>query len=145
MTESNNIYAYAREQIRETHAERITGNASGVALVVFTTPLNAAATNALQKSFAAIGFGADACTFADLNGLGPEDVFDVVEGIDPVVLVAADGHAATLCAQAVAQEFPLMKNARLFGREARAFEDLNSMLGCEDDRQAVWRLLKTLA
>ena len=65
--------------------------------------------------------------------------------LDPLVLVACDAKAAGLYSQAVRQEFPTMRRMRLFGREARAFTRLNTMLEQEADRQAVWHLLKTMA
>ena len=144
MVAKGNIYAYAREQVMAQHAKRIEGSSEGLALVVFSEPLSDAARNALDKSFAAIGYDSDACTFADIGGLSADDVFDVVEGIDPLVLVATDAGAAKLYSQAVRQDFPPMRTVRVFGREARAFPKLNDMLETERDKQSVWHLLKSL-
>ena len=145
MASDTNIYAYERNHTFEHYADRLEGNRDGLILVVFTEAPSDAARNALSKSFAAIGFGHDACTFALLEGLLPDEVFTLVEGVDPVALVACDAKAAGLYGQAVRQEFPVMQRTRVFGREARAFPRLNAMLETEADRQAVWHLLKTMA
>ena len=145
MAASANIYAYGRAHAFERYADRLEGNRDGIALAIYTEQLNDAAKNALEKSFAAIGFDAGACTFAHIDNLAPDEVFALVEGIDPLALVACDAKAAELYGQAVRQEFPPMRRMRLFGREARAFTRLNTMLEQEADRQAVWHLLKTMA
>ena len=145
MAANANIYGYGRAHAFERYADRLEGNRDGIALVIFTEKPNDAAKNALEKSFAAIGFDAGACTFAYIDDLAPAEVFALVEGIDPLALVACDAKAAELYGQAVRQEFPPMRRMRLFGREARAFTQLNAMLEQEADRQAVWHLLKTMA
>ena len=138
------MYGYTRSRTFETYASRLSGNKNGLALVVYTEKLTDAAKNALEKSFAAIGFDAGACTYAQLEGLAPDEVFALVEGIDPLVLVACDHDAADACSKAVRQAFPEMQRTRLFGREARAFTRLNAMLETEATRQALWHLLKTM-
>ena len=145
MATETNMYGYARARVFEELADRIAGNRSGIILAVFTEEPSDAAKNALEKSFAAIGFGAGAVTYAQLSGLNSDETFSLVEGIDPLALVACDESAATLCSQAVRQAFPLMQPVRLFGREARAFRRINAMFETEADRQALWHLLKTMA
>ena len=145
MDSPDNIYAYARNHVRSTYAERFSGGNSALALVIFTERLSETAKNALEKSFAAIGFEADERAYVDVSGLSAEEAFDVVEGADPVALVAADETAANLYAQAVRQAFPPMRRVRVFGREARAFPHINALMQEEADKQAVWHLLKSLA
>ena len=144
MAQEGNIYAQARNHVLQEHASRMRGSTSGLVLVVFTEPLTDVAENALEKSFEAIGFGTECTTYADLTGLSPEEAFALVEGVDPLALVATDETAAQLCAQAVRQPFPPSCKLRLFGREARAFANLNGMFGSEAGKQTVWHLLKSL-
>jgi hypothetical protein len=145
MQASGNIYAHARRGVVAKHEDRLEGNPDGLVLVVFTETLEDAARNALAKSFDAIGLSAQSCLYAQVEGLSKPEMFELVEGIDPLALVACDEKAALLCAQAARQPFPLMRKVRLFGREARAFTRLNGMFKLESDRQTVWRLLKSLA
>lgn len=140
----NDIYSASRRKTLERYAERVEGNASGLVLVAYTQPLDNRARNALEKSFAALGYGNAPCTYANVNGLDARAGFSLIEGLDPLCLVATDEAAAQLCAQAARQTFPYWRQTRLFGREARAFPQLNNSLATESDRQAVWRSLKTL-
>lgn len=145
MTSEENIYAYARSRVLREHADRIAGSPDGLVLAVCTAPPSPAAENALDKSFERLGFGAGACCTANLAGLSADEAFDLVEGIDPVALVVTDEATAALCAEAVGEPLPLERELRFFGRETRAFRDLNAMFGTERDRQLVWRLLKSMA
>ena len=144
MATKGDIYAFGREQAFARFAQRVTGPGDGLVVVVYTEPLDDAATNALQKSFSALGYGTRPCTFADVGGLDPQEAFSLVEGIDPLCLVASDAAAARLCARAVRADFPLMQPVRLFGRDARGFPSLNGQLETERDRQLVWHVLKSL-
>ena len=139
----HDIYSVGRRATLERFAQRLEGSPSGLVLAVFTEPLDARARDALQKSFAALGYGSAACTFADAAGLDAREAFSLIEGLDPLCLVATDEAAAALCAQAARATFPFWLQTRLFGREARAFPRLNALLETEQDRQAVWRSLKT--
>lgn len=144
MTTPKNIYAIGRGKALARFSDRISGNDAGLVLVVFCEPLGQPAHDALQKSFAALGYGSDACTFARISDLDPRETFALVEGIDPLCLVASDEEAATLCGLAARQAFPLMRATRLLGRDARAFNRLNDQLGTSRDRQVTWHLLKSL-
>lgn len=144
MATKGNIYAANREAVFDRFSQLISGNHAGLVLVVFTQPLLPECQDALRKSFAALDYGRDACTYANIKDLDPQEVFALVEGIDPLNLIAADTDAALLCSQAVRQDFPLMKPLRLFGRQARAFASINDLLGTEQDRQMLWHLIKSL-
>lgn len=145
MAAQGNIYSANREEAFARFGERLAGSEAGLVLIAFTQELAPEAREALDKSFAALGFGREACTYAKLEGLEPQDVFALVEGIDPLCLVAADAQAATLCSQAVRQDFPLKRALRLFGREARGFASINDMMAKPEDKQLLWHLLKSLA
>lgn len=144
MAANGDIYAQGREEAFARFGERLEGNRSGLVLVACTQPVSDAAREALRKSFAALDYSRDACTYARMEGLDANDAFALVEGIDPLCLIAADAQAAQICAQAARQDFPLMQPLRLFGRNARAFENINALLETEQSRQALWHLLKSL-
>ena len=145
MMNSNAGYSSARLRVMKAHADRIEGNAEGLVLVICAAALSADAKNALEKSFAALGYGPAACSYANVEGMEAADMFDIVEGIDPVALVAADSSAATLYGTAVAEEFPIGVATRVFGHTACAFQQLNDQLSTPGDKQLVWHLLKSFA
>lgn len=76
--------------------------------------------------------------------LSKEDVFLLLEGCDPICMVACDGESACALAQAYRIDMPPMPAARIFGRETRLFEDLDSQLKTPEGKQFVWAALKTL-
>lgn len=71
-------------------------------------------------------------------------LFEVVEGIDPIVLVAADSEAARALSQAYRTEIAPLARSRALGRTTVAFRSFEDMLGSPQDKQVAWALLKKL-
>ena len=76
--------------------------------------------------------------------LDGQALFLLLEGVDPLVVVAADAEAARALGAAYRQDVPLDGACRLFGRDAVAFKSFESMLGDVQSKQAAWALLKRL-
>ena len=76
--------------------------------------------------------------------LDPVAIFSLVEGLDPLVVVATDSQAAGLLGVAYKQDILLERAGQLFGRPFVAFADFASHLKNPDAKQRAWRLLKTL-
>lgn len=76
--------------------------------------------------------------------LGKDDLFLVVEGIDPLRVVAADAASAGALAATYRQDVPLDAHCRLFGRDAIAFRQFESLLDDNAHKQKAWALLKKL-
>lgn len=144
MASNTSIYGQARSYVWDKHAALLEGGQSALILVLFSEPLEAPARDALDKSFAALGHRPDEVAFAHIGQLEPLELFELVEGLDPLYLVAADAPAARAYADCCKQEFPLKVPARMFGRDACAFEALNRELSSDADKQRVWKLLKGL-
>jgi len=153
------MYARALEGTWEVFGGYLSGASEGLIAVVGTSFLGPQAQDALQSSFARLGFGQAAGTFFTLEGNGGPDwpesnaetprlsekeVFAAIEGLDPLFLVIADAAAAKACASAYRQEIPLDQRCRVLGREVRAFTDFTAMLSSQSGKQAAWGLLKTL-
>lgn len=129
------------------------GEYAALVLIVSTKRLSEPARNALESSFAKLGYGRSACTFLCLDGfiegsgsatLGGKGLFAAIEGLDPLFLVITDEGAGRLCAEAYKQPLVLDKRSRLFGRELRAFASFESMLQSPEGKQRAWSLLKSL-
>ena len=71
-------------------------------------------------------------------------LFVLLEGLDPLCLVAADGKTAALLGQAYRCSVPTGDACRLFGRTAVSFIDFESLLQTPQDKQIAWALLKKL-
>lgn len=76
--------------------------------------------------------------------LDPVAIFSLVEGLDPLVVVALDATAASLLGATYKQDILLERAGQLFGRPLVAFSDFASHLANPDAKQRAWRLLKTL-
>ena len=88
--------------------------------------------------------GGQDATAAPAAPLGRDDLFLVVEGIDPLRVVAADVASASALAATYRQDVPLDAHCRLFGRDAVAFRQFESLLGDDAHKQKAWALLKKL-
>ena len=174
----SNMFSVARETVLATFANHLytaslpgesipKGEAADTLLfcVVAQVRLGAEAIKALSNSAAALGYGQNACFFIALesNGetLAPKQLFSLIEGIDPLALVAADSAAMRALEQAYriaqdvifkgkenssAKRFSLAPNmfTRILGRNAVTFSSFESMLSTPNDKQRAWALLKKL-
>ena len=78
------------------------------------------------------------------EGLDDQALFLLVEGLDPLCLIATDSTAAAALGRAYRCEVPLGKPGRAFGRSVVAFRDFDAMLDDGQDKQIAWALLKKL-
>ena len=141
----SNIFEVTGESVLMLYGSHLTGAPTSTLLVLSETPLGDAALEALEKSAASLEFGAAplarVVVETDEGKLGAEDVRTIVEGLDPVALVACD--AETLSA---AYRTPVTLDAdnRLMGRTAVIFQDFEGMMNTPADKQRAWALLKKL-
>ena len=94
----SNIFEVTGESVLMLYGSHLTGAPTSTLLVLSETPLGDAALEALEKSAASLEFGAAplarVVVETDEGKLGAEDVRTIVEGLDPVALVACDAFAA---------------------------------------------------
>ncbi|MCL2888813.1 MAG: hypothetical protein FWE65_00130 [Eggerthellaceae bacterium] len=153
------MYERVLEGTWELFGDYLSGAREAMLCVVSSAELGGAAKAALQSSFAKLGYGKAACTFFTLQGkascdgrdgrdglppLAEKEIYAVLEGMDPCLLVIADAQAAKACSRAYRLDIPLDQRSRVFGREVRAFASFESMLDDPKGKQGAWALLKTL-
>ena len=126
----------------------VTGTPASTLLVVSQEPLSAEALDALRKSARSLEFGdapvAVAVLSTDEGTLGAEDVRTLVEGLDPVALVATDAFAAETLSAAYRTPVTVDAPNRLLGRTAVIFQDFEALMATPEDKQKAWALLKKL-
>ncbi|WP_172135775.1 hypothetical protein, partial [Adlercreutzia sp. ZJ473] len=76
--------------------------------------------------------------------LGARDLLSVVEGLDPLAIVAADAEAAALLGRAYRCELALDAATRVMGRTVVAFRRFEDLLETPDEKQKAWALLKKM-
>ena len=130
------------------YGSNVTGTPLSALMVVSETPVGEAALEALEKSAASLDFGSAPLALLVAESpdgkLGAEDVRTIVEGLDPVALIATDAFAAELLSAAYRTPLTLDAPNRLLGRTALIFEDFEALMETPETKQKAWALLKQL-
>lgn len=144
---NSNIYEANAEGVLAAFGDYVEAAPEDLLMVIAAGALAAPARGALSRSAEQLGFGR-AVAWVALDGgdipLGAKELLAVVEGLDPVALVAADAEAAALLAEAYRCALAPDTHGRLAGRPVAAFASFASMLGSDDLKQQAWALLKHL-
>ncbi|CAK7027851.1 MAG: hypothetical protein PEGG_01158 [Paraeggerthella hongkongensis] len=145
---NGNMYEVALDEAWELFGAHLSGARSGLVCVLSTQQLDERSRNALNSSAAALGYGRDACLFATLapegTPLDSQALFLLIEGVDPLCLVATDEAALkALCETYRCKAVP-GKASRVFGRTCVAFRSFSRMLDDGQEKQVAWALLKKL-
>ena len=151
------MFSVARESVLSCYASFVqpaSANCNYLFAVVSSEPLGDAARTALASSAEALGYGKAGCFFihtigADRRTLEPKEVFELIEGIDPLALVVADKNAALTLSHAYrTAEGPRvldpLKVQAILGRDSVVFDSFEGMLTTLDAKQRAWALLKKL-
>ena len=90
----------------ELFGQYMSGAHAGLCCVISSESLSEAAEKALDSSLAALGYGHDACTFVAPGDLDQQALFVLIEGLDPICIVAADGKAPRSSGKRITLPFP---------------------------------------
>ena len=144
---NSNMYTRALDSVLERHGENIFGDPLSLVCVVSNQPLPAAAQSALWNAFERLGYGSKAGVFVTLQGkafLTPNELFTLVEGLDPYSIVISDEIALAASAEAYRHLIEPDQHQRIFGRDVCALTNFTNMLESEEKKQYAWSLLKKL-
>ena len=149
---NSNIFEVTANDTLELYGDFVEGDGRKLVLVVSSGPkgLGTRAKKAFASSMGKLGYGDDACAFATLTlpndgRLGPRDVYTLTEGLDPLLVIAADAHASDVLAQAYRTHVVPGEVARLLGRPCIAFASFEDMLESAAEKQQAWALMKRAA
>lgn len=149
---NGNMYEIALDETWELFGAHLDGSRMGLVCVVSDRAPSERSCAALESAANSLGYGPAACTFVSLHAGGGEGeaalddqaLFLLIEGLDPLCLIAADQASALALGQAFRCEVALGKPGRVFGRSMAAFRNFDSMLDDGQDKQIAWALLKKL-
>ena len=147
MAKDTNIYAYSRNRVLETFCEHVSGSDQCLFLALGTSHLSSDAALAITKTAESLGYGPDGATFLQIDEpriLSDRELFEAVEGMDPLCIVVADEPSKQLFAQAYRLVLPKHPAIRVFGREVRVLPTMNQLLETPAGKQTAWASLKTL-
>ena len=149
MSVNGNMYEVTLNETWDLFGAHLDGAHAALVCVLSAKPLEERGCTALRSSADALGYGRDACTFIALVAgdgilLDEQALFLLMEGLDPVCLVAADNDAAEALGRAYRCSVETGKANHVFGRTCIAFRDFDAMLDDGQDKQIAWALLKKL-
>lgn len=150
---NSNMYEVNATDVLEAYGEFIDGSPRAVVLAISRRPLPPRAADALRASCASFGYDAEAIAWLTLEStdaafkdmlLGAPETMNIVEGLDPLIMVAADEDSVEALRTAYHRDIPLNAATRLLGRPLAAFRDFPAMLKDERTKQEAWSSLKQL-
>lgn len=127
-----------------------------IVLVLSAHPLGRPARTAIGNSLTALGLGESGHAYATVLPACPEiegadipldaqSLFLLVEGLDPLRIIAADQASSRLLADAYRTSFPSDAAVRAFGRPTVVLRNLEQLIETDAGKQKAWALFKTLA
>lgn len=147
---NSNMYARTAEETWARFEGRLSDSPLALFCVISGKELGETAKRALASSAERLGYG-NAAAFAMVGSmtaseqaLGEDEVFALVEGLDPVALVAADAEAARALSSAFRADVAPGRISRVAGRSCAAFRSFEEMLKAPEAKQKAWALLKQL-
>ncbi len=144
------LYSAAAQEVFELFDDYIEGAFDRPFLVVCSQELDDAATTAIEKSLAALGFASPAYSLVRLDpeeapcALDEQAALLLIEGIDPLHVICTDARAGDVLGKAYRTKLAPNAVVRLWGRTGVAFDDLGALIGTEAGKRTAWELLKAL-
>lgn len=139
-------YSYQRAYTFSHYPRALSGCGNGFILALSTRPLSDACTDALRKSFRARGYGENAVTYgvATDNLQKAPQLFQLIEAVDPGILVLADHESINLVQQAYQHTTPIGPVDTVAGRPVIAFSDMEQLMQNQAGKQQIWVAIKSL-
>lgn len=145
---NSNIYEVNALSVLEAFAGYVEGDPEDLLMVIATESQSNEVRSALSNTAARLNYG-QFITWVNINGddvsLGPQELMTVVEGIDPLAIVALDAASITLLEETYRCALVPDAYSHVFGRRVVTFTNFATLLTNEDDKRRAWGLLKKLA
>lgn len=140
------------ERIRHNHispfAQHLEGSEDALFCTVSSSPLSAAGKNALLATAKQLGYHEKQLAFIvlsiDEQTLSPQDLFTIIEALDPQCVVCTDHEAVKAASAGYNTPLALETREYLLGRNCCCFEAFEDMLVSNELKQKAWACLKTL-
>ena len=149
-----NLFEVPRQNIWNSFSNHLEGSHIGAFLIVSSSLLSEEAKTALLNSSKALGYGTINTTFLTLKNsddsdmhtakLEHQEIFRIVESLDPLCVVVTDHGAIEEVARAFRARLEIETPTTLLGHYCCCFNDFERMLDLEKTKQLAWSLLKTL-
>lgn len=146
----SNLFEGPRRAIWNSSCRHLEGSHVGAFVIISSHPLKTQAQTALLNASKALGYGVVNTTVLTLHptssndALTPQEIFRVIESLDPLCVVIADIGAIEDVARAFHARLEIEVPTTLLGHYCCCFNDFEHMLSHETTKQQAWALLKTL-
>lgn len=141
-SENDNIYYFNAISVLDKYAQHIDGTPDCMVGICYTGALDTQARQAILATCEKLNLGE--CAWIDVVALEPTDIFELLEGLDPRVLIVTDSASAAKLGEAYRWAPSPNSFYRVFGRSCVVFSDFQSMLADSAAKQRGWALLKKL-
>ncbi|MCD8316282.1 MAG: hypothetical protein LUB61_02610 [Eggerthellaceae bacterium] len=146
---NSNIFELQAQSVMDAYGSYLDADPNLTMLIVCSNSLAPVAKDALASSAERLGYGRNAigiCMLTDGSGhdLNPDELMTIVEGLDPIAVVATDREAAELLGKAYRLKLATDDINRAMGRSVVAFYDFEKMMNSSPSKQKAWALLKRI-
>ena len=156
------------KKIKSIYNNYLSNYVEGSVCIISSSALSNVAFTALEKAVSTLGLNTNAVVFVNLypdfsdaedaedsedvyndvqaktGELSAADLFELVEGVDPMCVVATDKTAVQAMANAYRHPINLDRMNRVFGRNVAAFTSFDEMLMSKAQKSEAWSILKKL-
>ena len=153
-----NIFEAGAVEVNQLFDDYLEGNVqpgSCITLILSMRPLGKPARTAIDNSLVALRLGDGGRIYATLLPIHAEvegadipldaqSLFLLVEGLDPLRIIASDQASSKLLADAYRTPLPPDASVRIFGRPSAVFRNLERLIETDSGKQKAWALFKTL-
>lgn len=142
-------YTANAEAVLREYASFIEGSPNALIVALSALSLSDDGRFALERSAEKMGYGTDriayiSCLNAEGRELLADELWRLIEGIDPLCLFIADEAAALRCASAYGLLVCRPGITQIFGRRWGVVFALDENLATDEGKQQLWQLLKRL-
>ena len=159
------------KKIKSIYNNYLSNYVEGSVCIISSSALSNVAFTALEKAVSTLGINTNAVVFVNLypdfpdtedaedvedvedvcndvqaktGELSAADLFELVEGVDPMCVVATDKTSVQAMANAYRHPINLDRMNRVFGRNVAAFTSFDEMLKSKAQKSEAWSILKKL-
>ena len=156
------------KKIKSIYNNYLSNYVEGSVCIISSSALSNVAFTALEKAVSTLRINTNAVVFVNLypdfpdtedaedaedvcndvqaktGELSAADLFELVEGVDPMCVVATDKAAVQAMANAYRHPINLDRMNRVFGRNVAAFTSFDEMLMSKAQKFEAWSILKKL-
>ncbi len=144
---NSNIYEFEAARTLKLYAPFISGTGNNTVVVIGENAISPNIQKAISDSAERLGYGKNACSWVSVKSQNDErtleanDLRMIIEGINPLSIIALNKTSAELLGQAFGLQIPLDTHTRILGRDIAALKDFALALEDQTYKRIAWKAL----